>query len=91
MTKKEYILIFLDKVKDIREPARWFSVLMRYNVLNEEQVDELFSVFKNVVKTTVDEQKKMKIQKAIYAVEGIRDREKTNEVMLDIDQILNEN
>ena len=37
MTKKEYIITFLDKVKDIWEPARGFAVLMRYDIFNDQQ------------------------------------------------------
>ena len=91
MTKKEYIMTFLDKVKDIWEPARGFLVLMRYNVLNDEQTEELFKVFKNVVKTTSDEQKRRKLERAISAVESIRAQERnTKEVVEDIDKILRE-
>ena len=37
MTKKEYIITFLDKIKDIWEPARGFAVLMRYDIFNDQQ------------------------------------------------------
>ncbi|MBR4567859.1 hypothetical protein IKO18_05670 [bacterium] len=91
MTKKEYIMTFLDKVKDVWEPARGFVVLMRYNVLNDEQIDELFSVFKNVVRTTSDEQKRRKLERAISAVESIRAQERSSrDVVEDLDKILSE-
>jgi hypothetical protein len=91
MTKKEYIMTFLDKVKDVWEPARGFVVLMRYNVLNDEQIDELFSVFKNVVRTTSDEQKRRKLERAISAVESIRAQERNSrDVVEDLDKILSE-
>lgn len=91
MTKKEYITAFLDKVKEVWEPARGFLVLMRYNVLNDQQVDDLFNVFKSVVKTTSDEQKKRKLQRAIVAIETMRKQEQ-NVARLDddLDQILSE-
>ena len=54
MTKQEYITTFLEKVKEVWEPARGFLVLMRYNILREEQIDELFQVFKKVVQSTSD-------------------------------------
>ena len=89
MSKKEYITMFLDKVKDFREPARWFSILMRYNALNDEQIDELFKFFKDVVKTTSDEQKRWKIQRAISAVEKIKTHEQsTKSLASNLDEIL---
>ncbi len=84
-------MTFLDKVKDVWEPARGFVVLMRYNVLNDEQIDELFSVFKNVVRTTSDEQKRRKLERAISAVESIRAQERSSrDVVEDLDKILSE-
>jgi hypothetical protein len=62
---------------------------MRSNTLNDQQIDELFSFFKNVVQTTSDEQKKWKIQKAIVAVEKIRRHENSaNTLETDLDKIL---
>lgn len=66
---------------------------MRYNVLNDQQIDDLFSVFKNVVETTSDEQKKRKLQRAISAVESIREKERKSEsydLQANLDQILAE-
>lgn len=84
-------MTFLDKVKDVWEPARGFVVLMRYNVLNDEQIDELFSVFKNVVRTTSDEQKRRKLERAISSVESIRAQERSSrDVVEDLDKILSE-
>ena len=55
MTKKEYIITFLDKVKDIWEPARGFAVLMRYDIFNDQQIDTFFELFKSVVHSTNDQ------------------------------------
>ena len=91
MTKKEYTLTFLEKVKDVREPARWFLVLLRYNVFNDEQVDELYQVFKNVVNSSFNEQQKRKLQKAINATDEIRKKEGSiQELEDDLDKILSE-
>ena len=91
MTKKEYVTMFLEKVKDIREPARGFLVLLRYGIFNEEQVDELFKVFKDVVKSSVDEQKKRKLERAISATEELRKKEASaSSVEEDLDRILQE-
>lgn len=93
MTKKDYVITFLDKVKELREPARGFLVLMRYNVLDDQQVEELFQVFKSVVNTSSDDLKKRKLQRAISAVEQIREREKESESSTFdsvLDQILKE-
>ena len=91
MTKKEYTLTFLEKVKDVREPARWFLVLLRYNVFNDEQVDELYQVFKNVVNSSFNEQQKRKLQKAINATDEIRKKEGSiQELEEDLDKILSE-
>lgn len=93
MTKKEYILTFLDKVKDVREPARGFVVLMRHNVLNNEQLDQLFQLFKSIVQSTADMQKKLKLQEAISRVERIRAQEGSYEATIlnnDLEQILNQ-
>ncbi len=91
MTKRDYITTFLEKVKEIWEPARGFLVLMRYNILNEEQTEDLFQVFKSVVQSSSDEMKKRKLQKAILAVENLRNQEKTETTLnQDLDQILAE-
>ena len=91
MSKKDYVLTFLDKVKDFWEPARWFSVLIRYNILNDEQIDTIFSVFKDVVKSSSNEQKKWKIQRAINAAEEIRNKEENLSILnQNLDKILNE-
>lgn len=91
MTKKEYTMTFLEKVKDVWEPARGFLVLLRYNVFNEEQIDELYQVFKSVVKNSFDEQKKRKLQKAIDAAEEIRKKDgSTQQLEEDLDRILSE-
>ena len=89
MSKREYITLFLDKVKDFWEPARWFTVLMRSNALNDQQIDELFAFFKSVVQTTSDEQKKWKLQKAISAVDNIRKHEQSSSAFeSNLDEIL---
>lgn len=91
MTKRDYITIFLEKVKEIWEPARGFLVLIRYNILNEEQTEDLFQVFKSVVQSSSDEMKKRKLQRAILAVENLRNQEKTETTLnQDLDQILSE-
>lgn len=91
MTKRDYITTFLEKVKEIWEPARGFLVLMRYNILNEEQTEDLFQVFKSVVQSSSDEMKKRKLQRAILAVENLRNQEKTETALnQDLDQILAE-
>ena len=91
MTKRDYITTFLEKVKEIWEPARGFVVLMRYNILNEEQTEDLFQVFKSVVQSSSDEMKKRKLQRAILAVENLRTQEKTETTLnQDLDQILAE-
>ena len=91
MTKRDDITTFLEKVKEIWEPARGFLVLMRYNILNEEQTEDLFQVFKSVVQSSSDEMKKRKLQRAILAVENLRNQEKTETALnQDLDQILAE-
>lgn len=91
MTKKDYIITFLDKVKEVWEPARGFLVLMRYNILNDQQTEELFQVFKSVVQSSSDEMKKRRLQRAISAVENLRNQEKSEKTLnSDLDQILSE-
>lgn len=64
---------------------------MRYNILNEEQTEDLFQVFKSVVQSSSDEMKKRKLQRAILAVENLRTQEKTETTLnQDLDQILSE-
>ena len=64
---------------------------MRYNILNEEQTEDLFQVFKSVVQGSSDEMKKRKLQRAILAVENLRNQEKTETALnQDLDQILAE-
>lgn len=83
--------MFLEKVSDIWEPARGFLVLLRYNSLNEEQIDDLFRVFKSVVNTTSDEIKKRKLKRAISTVELIKRKEvKMEKLWKDLDEILQE-
>ena len=64
---------------------------MRYDILNEEQTEDLFQVFKSVVQGSSDEMKKRKLQRAILAVENLRNQEKTETTLnQDLDQILAE-
>lgn len=93
MTKKEYISTFLEKVKEIWEPARGFLVLLRYNVLNDQQLEELFNVFKSVVRSASDDLKKRKLEKAIAALENLKNQEQEAQKLAfasELDQILAE-
>lgn len=66
---------------------------MRYNILREEQIDELFQVFKKVVQSTSDEQKKRKLQRAISVVEKLKQQEQNaeaNNFSSELDSILSE-
>ncbi len=93
MTKKEYITTFLEKVKEIWEPARGFLVLMRYNVLNDQQLEDLFAVFKSVVSSTSDDLKKRKLERAITVLENLKNKEQEAQKLAfasELDQILAE-
>ena len=92
MTKKEYILTLLDKVKDMWEPARGFAVLLRYDVLNNNQVQQLFELFQNLVNETLNSQNKYKIQQAVQRVAQINTQEQQNvkQIQNELDQILGE-
>ena len=93
MTKQEYITTYLEKENEFWEPARGFLVLMRYNILRDEQIDELFQVFKKVVQSTSDEQKKRKLQRAISVVEKLKQQEQNaeaNNFSSELDSILSE-
>ena len=66
---------------------------MRYNVFTDEQVDQLFEVFRGVVDSAYDDVKKRKLQKAIAVVDQIKEKEKKSEAFdlaVDLDQILAE-
>lgn len=92
MTKKEYILTLLDKVKDMWEPARGFAVLLRYDVLNDNQIQQLFELFQNLVNETLNSQNKHKIQQAMQRVAQINTQEQQNvkQIQNELDQILGE-
>lgn len=92
MTKKEYILTLLDKVKDMWEPARGFAVLLRYDVLNNDQIQQLFELFQSLVNQTLNSQNKYKIQQAMQRVAQINTQEFKNTVQIEkeLDQILGE-
>ena len=92
MTKKEYILTLLDKVKDMWEPARGFAVLLRYDVLNNEQIQQLFELFQSLVNQTLNSQNKYKIQQAMQRVAQINTQEfqNTTQIEKELDQILGE-
>ena len=92
MTKKEYILTLLDKVKDMWEPARGFAVLLRYDVLNNDQIQQLFELFQSLVNQTLNSQNKYKIQQAMQRVAQINTQEFQNTVQIEkeLDQILEE-
>lgn len=92
MTKKEYILTLLDKVKDMWEPARGFAVLLRYDVLNNDQIQQLFELFQSLVNQTLNSQNKYKIQQAMQRVAQINTQEfqNTTQIEKELDQILGE-
>lgn len=92
MTKKEYILTLLDKVKDMWEPARGFAVLLRYDILNNDQIQQLFELFQSLVNQTLNSQNKYKIQQAMQRVAQLNKHEASNANQLEqeLDQILGE-
>ncbi len=92
MTKKDYILTLLDKVKDLWEPARGFAVLLRYNVLNDMQIEQLFELFQSLVNQTLNSQNKYKIQQAMQRVAqiNIQESQNTAQIEKELDQILAE-
>ena len=92
MTKKDYVLTLLDKVKDLWEPARGFAVLLRYNVLNDMQIEQLFELFQSLVNQTLNSQNKYKIQQAMQRVAqiNIQESQNTAQIEKELDQILGE-
>lgn len=74
------------------DPARWFAVLLRYDVLNDNQVQQLFELFQNLVNETLNSQNKYKIQQAMQRVAQINTQEFQNTVQIEkeLDQILGE-
>ena len=92
MTKKGYVLTLLDKVKDLWEPARGFAVLLRYNVLNDMQIEQLFELFQSLVNQTLNSQNKYKIQQAMQRVAqiNIQESQNTAQIEKELDQILGE-
>lgn len=92
MTKKDYILTLLDKVKDLWEPARGFAVLLRYDVLNNDQIQQLFELFQSLVNQTLNSQNKYKIQQAMQRVAqiNIQESQNTAQIEKELDQILAE-
>lgn len=74
------------------DPARWFAVLLRYDVLNDNQVQQLFELFQSLVNQTLNSQNKYKIQQAMQRVAQINTQEFQNTVQIEkeLDQILGE-
>ena len=74
------------------DPARWFAVLLRYDVLNDNQVQQLFELFQNLVNETLNSQNKYKIQQAVQRVAQINTQEQQNvkQIQNELDQILGE-
>ncbi len=74
------------------EPARGFAVLLRYDVLNNDQIQQLFELFQSLVNQTLNSQNKYKIQQAMQRVAQINTQEFQNTVQIEkeLDQILGE-
>lgn len=74
------------------EPARGFAVLLRYDVLNNEQIQQLFELFQSLVNQTLNSQNKYKIQQAMQRVAQINTQEFQNTIQIEkeLDQILGE-
>lgn len=74
------------------EPARGFAVLLRYDVLNNDQIQQLFELFQSLVNQTLNSQNKYKIQQAMQRVAQINTQEFKNTVQIEkeLDQILGE-
>ena len=74
------------------EPARGFAVLLRYDVLNDNQIQQLFELFQNLVNETLNSQNKHKIQQAMQRVAQINTQEQQNvkQIQNELDQILGE-
>ena len=82
----------MDKVKDLWEPARGFAVLLRYNVLNDMQIEQLFELFQSLVNQTLNSQNKYRIQQAMQRVAqiNIQESQNTAQIEKELDQILGE-
>lgn len=74
------------------EPARGFAVLLRYDVLNNDQIQQLFELFQSLVNQTLNSQNKYKIQQAMQRVAQINTQEfqSTVQIEKELDQILGE-
>ena len=74
------------------EPARGFAVLLRYDVLNNDQIQQLFELFQSLVNQTLNSQNKYKIQQAMQRVAQINTQEFQNitQIEKELDQILGE-
>lgn len=74
------------------EPARGFAVLLRYDVLNNDQIQQLFELFQSLVNQTLNSQNKYKIQQAMQRVAQINTQEFQNTIQIEkeLDQILGE-
>ena len=74
------------------EQARGFAVLLRYDVLNNDQIQQLFELFQSLVNQTLNSQNKYKIQQAMQRVAQINTQEFQNTVQIEkeLDQILGE-
>ena len=74
------------------EPARGFAVLLRYDVLNNDQIQQLFELFQSLVNQTLNSQNKYKIQQAMQRVAQINTQEfqNTTQIEKELDQILGE-
>ena len=74
------------------EPARGFAVLLRYDVLNNDQIQQLFELFQSLVNQTLNSQNKYKIQQAMQRVAQITTQEfqNTTQIEKELDQILGE-
>ena len=74
------------------EPARGFAVLLRYDILNNDQIQQLFELFQSLVNQTLNSQNKYKIQQAMQRVAQLNKHEASNANQLEqeLDQILGE-
>ena len=89
MTKKDYILKMLDMIKDIFPPAQDLRALVEGGVVNDQMIDTLTAMIKEIKKVISDEAQKLRLDKsiefmdklkAVEAAEHIKDEQKLQEL-----------
>ena len=89
MTKKEYIIKVLEKLKPYWDLAWGLKVLIEKWNLDNNNINELFEIFKKMIHKTYSKIQEEKIKKWIESIQKVESQEMENKIDQNLESMLN--